>query len=202
MLCMTSIVLYIAPEGRVAYWGNWTFFLASKSQWTGLHITGGLLFFITSLWHIALNWKPIVSYMKQRAAAMRLMPVPVAAALGICLFVYAGTLAGVPPMRQLVTWNQDIKEYQARVNGSPPFGHAELSSLEKFCAYLGFDLHTVLAHLDKAGLQGALKPETTILELAKANKLTPQQVFGVIREAVGATGKGKEGGGRRKGGGN
>lgn len=193
LLCATSCVLYILPEGRVAYWGNWTLLFMDKGQWSGVHITGGLLFMVASIWHIALNLKAITNYMKHHAADMLRMPIPVLTALGICLFVYGGTLANLPPMKQLVSWNLDIKKYQAKTNGNPPYGHAELSSLEKFCAFMGFDLPVVLEHLKKSGLKGALEPQTTLLALAKANDSTPQQIFARIQEATGTKGGNKTG---------
>lgn len=189
LLCFTSCILYIVPEGRVAYWGNWDLLTLSKSQWGAIHITGGLLFIIVSIWHIILNWKSILNYMKKNVAQMLRMPVPVLFALGICLLVYGGTLANVPPMKQLVAWNLDIKAYQAKVNGNPPYGHAELSSLEKFCAFMSFDLDRVLAHLKNKQLKGALDAQTTILELAKANSCTPQQLFVTIKEGAGGGSK-------------
>ena len=187
LLCVTSCILYIVPEGRVAYWGNWTLFALSKSQWGAMHITGGLLFLIVSIWHIVLNWKSILNYMKKNVAQMLRMPVPVLAALGICVVIYGGTIADIPPMKQLVAWNLEIKAWQARVNGNPPYGHAELSSLEKFCSFMGFDVTVVLEHLKTAGLKGVLEPQTSILELAKANNCTPQQIFVRMKEAKSRT---------------
>lgn len=189
LLCFTSCVLYIVPEGRVAYWGNWSLLSLGKSQWGALHITGGLLFIIVSIWHIVLNGKPILNYMKKNAVQMLRMPVPLLCALGLCLLVYGGTLANVPPMKQLVAWNLDIKAYQAKMNGNPPYGHAELSTLEKFCAFMGFDLERVLVHLKHTQFKGVLDAQTTILELAKANSCTPQQVFMEIKEGAGGGGK-------------
>lgn len=187
LLCATSIVLYIAPEGRVAYWGNWELLLFSKTQWGALHIVGGLLFLLASIWHLILNWKLIVVYIKKGTGDAFRKPLPTLIALGICLITYGGTLLGMPPMKQIMDWNADIKVWQAAINGKPPYGHAELSTLEKFCSFMELNLDSAIARLQQAKIKGPITPQTTILELAKANDCTPQQIFLLIKE----TGEGK-----------
>lgn len=185
LLCISSIVLYMAPEGRVAYWGNWQLLGVSKSQWSALHIVGGLLFLVTSIWHIVLNWWAIVKYLQNKARQATSQHIPALAALAICFVIYGGTLLEAQPMKQIVTWNLQLKAWQAKVNGNPPFGHAELSHLEKLCAFLKIDLPGAIEALQKAGLKGSLSPQTTILEIAQNNGMTPQQVFLVIKPWAG-----------------
>ena len=151
LLIVSSVMLYIVPEGRIAYWAEWSV-VFSKSQWGNLHITGGVLFIIFGLWHAILNFRAVINYCKAFSAAKKSSPVPLFASLGICLAVYAGTLWDVPPMRQLVSWNAEIKAHQAVKYGEPPFGHAEASSLRQFCAFLGMDIDTVLAAMQQAGI--------------------------------------------------
>jgi hypothetical protein len=182
LLCITSIALYVMPEGRVAYWSNWTLLYLSKPQWGAIHMVGGFLFFLTSLWHIVLNWKSITNYITTRAVKTLKMPAPLLAALGICLLIYGGTLLDMPPMKQIVALNAEIKVWQAKKHGRPPYGHAELSTIEKFCDFMGFDLDVALTEL-QANFKGSITPQTTLLELAKANNSTPQQIFLIIKRA-------------------
>ena len=37
-LLLSSVILYIAPFGRDAYWVNWSFLFLNKEQWTACHI--------------------------------------------------------------------------------------------------------------------------------------------------------------------
>ena len=37
----TSVILYIVPQGRVAYWAEWKLWGISKSQWGSLHTNLG-----------------------------------------------------------------------------------------------------------------------------------------------------------------
>ncbi|MDP4856108.1 MAG: DUF4405 domain-containing protein, partial [Desulfobacterales bacterium] len=62
LLLVTSIVLYIVPQGRVAYWADWRLLGLTKTEWTNIHVNFGLLFFVSALLHVYYNWKPIVSY--------------------------------------------------------------------------------------------------------------------------------------------
>ena len=72
VLILTSLVLYVVPEGRVAYWSDWRWLWLSKSQWGDIHTNSGFLFLVAGLLHLLYNWKPIVSYLKNRAKRVRL----------------------------------------------------------------------------------------------------------------------------------
>ena len=60
LLILSSIMLYVVPECRVAYWADWRI-IFTKAQWGDLHITGGALFLVAGLWHTFLNWKPVMN---------------------------------------------------------------------------------------------------------------------------------------------
>ena len=186
LLIVSSVMLYIVPEGRIAYWAEWSV-VFSKSQWGNLHITGGVLFIIFGLWHAILNFRAVINYCKAFYAAKKSSPVPLFASLGICLAVYAGTLWDVPPMRQLVSWNAEIKAHQAVKYGEPPFGHAEASSLRQFCAFLGMDIDTVLAAMQQAGFKGNPQSGSIFRDIAAANDMTPQQLYEFVLKATGQT---------------
>lgn len=181
-LIVSSVVLYFVPEGRVAYWADWKFLWLSKSQWGNIHTTGGLLFIIAGIWHMLLNWKPMIKYMKQKASAF----ISLQALLAILLTaaVYVATLAEVQPMKQLIVWGEQIKDKHAATYGDPPYGHAELSSLARFCSVLQIDADQALTHLQKQNLKGELTLDSVILDIAKENNTSPQQVFTLIRQSV------------------
>lgn len=183
-LIVSSIMLYIVPEGRVAYWANWSI-LFTKAQWGDLHITGGTLFIIFGIWHTVLNFKAIAGYCKAAFAAQRRNPLPLLISVVICLFVYVGTLCNVPPMQQLVAWNDAIKDYQAAKHGEPPFGHAETSSLRQFGAFLGIDVNAILKAMQDAEFKGDPQPDSIFQDIASANGMTPQQMYQFILMSTG-----------------
>jgi len=180
---VTSVVLYIVPQGRIAYWADWHFMGLSKEQWGDIHITVGTLFIVALLIHIWLNWKPIMAYMKNQAKELVVMTKPMIISVVITLFVTVGTLFGLPPMQQLLDFGASIKSAAIETYGNPPYGHAELSPLKKFAGYLGFDAKEALAALHKAGYDASITVNTEIREIARLKGVSPQQVYNDIRAA-------------------
>lgn len=179
ILCISSVLLFIAPEGRVAYWSNWTSLSLSKAQWGDIHITGGFLFLGACVLHAGINIRPMIAYLKIRSGKTAL---PVLIAMLLCAFVYVGTLAEWRPLSDVITLNDSIREKQAKKHGEPPFGHAELSNLADFCRFLRLDSETVVAGLSGKGLQGEISGSRTLKEIADANGLAPNKLYRMILE--------------------
>ena len=55
LMLPTAIILYIVPQGRIAYWADWHLWGLTKTQWGAIHINLGLLFLITLSLHIYYN---------------------------------------------------------------------------------------------------------------------------------------------------
>lgn len=183
---VTSVVLYIVPEGRVAYWADWHLFGMTKTQWGDTHTTVGTLFLIALLLHIWLNWKLITAYMKNKAREMVVMTTPMIAAFVLTFVVFAGTLAGLPPMQQLLDLSAHIKDSATETYGNPPYGHAEISPLRKFCGFLGLDATKAVATLHDAGFDASINENTLIKDIARSKGVSPQVVFDTIRRGQGA----------------
>ena len=52
LLMITIVVLYIVPQGRVAYWADWHLWEMGKEKWGNLHINFGLLFLLSVFLHV------------------------------------------------------------------------------------------------------------------------------------------------------
>ena len=72
---LTSVVLYILPHGRVAYWADWSLWGLSKTEWDGLHINLGVLLLLAGLLHIYYNWKPITAYLKDKTRNLKVFTI-------------------------------------------------------------------------------------------------------------------------------
>jgi len=72
LMLITSLILYISPQGRVAYWADWRLLGLDKTQWSNLHINLGVLFLLAVFLHIYYNWKPILSYLKNKARELKI----------------------------------------------------------------------------------------------------------------------------------
>ncbi len=180
LLILTSLVLYVVPEGRVAYWSDWRWLWLSKTQWGNIHTNSGFLFLAAGLVHLCYNWKPMVNYLKNRAKQVRLFAPGMMIALLINLVVVAGTLLDAPPFRTILDFGHSFKEAAAVKYGEPPYGHAELSPLRLFAKRTGLELGAIQQNLNKAGMRFT-GPDQTILAIAQTNGVTPKAVYDVMQ---------------------
>ncbi|BBO90594.1 DUF4405 domain-containing protein [Desulfosarcina ovata] len=192
VVVVTSIILYIVPQGRVAYWADWRLWGLSKEQWGEIHINVGLLFLLALILHIYYNWKPLMAYLKDKRRQMKIFTPAFNVALAICAVTVAGTLFMVPPFSWVLNLNGAFKDAGAEKYGEPPYGHAELSTIQSFAKKVELDPQTALQRLQAAGYQVTDGSET-LLELATRNQTTPKALYAAMRpddEPVPAEGKG------------
>jgi hypothetical protein len=182
VLIINSLVLYVVPEGRVAYWANWTFWGLSKNQWGEQHTTIGFLFILASVVHIYYNWKPIVAYMKNKAREIKIFTGSFNVGLTLTLIFVVGTYFQLPPMSTILEISDNFKVSASKKYGEPPYGHAELSSLKMLASKENLDLQKSMNLLQSAGI-GFVDEKQTIKEIAKQNNTTPQQIYLVIKAA-------------------
>jgi len=180
LLLVTIVALYVAPQGRVAYWADWHLWGLTKTDWGNIHINLGLLFLLSILLHIYYNWKPIVSYLKNKAKQVRVFTKEFTTAFLITIAVAVGTYFLTPPFHWVMEYNDFLKDSAARKYGEPPYGHAELSSLKTFSSKMGFDLPQAAEQLKKAGIEFD-GPEQTIQEVARLNRMSPKALYGVMQ---------------------
>jgi hypothetical protein len=175
-LILTSIVLYIVPQGRVAYWSDWRLLGLTKTDWGNIHINLGLLLLLSIAFHIYYNWKPIVAYLKNKARQLTVFTADFNVAAIVVVAFIVGTYFLIPPFSWVLGLSTAIKDTAARKYGEPPYGHAELSTLKSFASKMNLDLNHSMDSLQAAGIRfnGA---DQTLLAIAKANRLTPQQVY-------------------------
>lgn len=176
LLTLTSIILYIVPEGRVAYWSDWSMMGLSKPQWGDVHINLGFLFLAAGILHMYYNWKPMTAYMKNRARELKIFTPNFNVALLITLVFTIGTLVNIPPFSSILDFGISFKDAAADKYGEPPYGHAELSSLTMFAKRTSLDLEEMKKQLTAANITFT-GDEQTLLEIAKTNNTTPKVIY-------------------------
>lgn len=186
LLILTSVMLYIVPAGRVAYWANWRLWGLTKTQWGELHINLGVLLLVSIVLHIYLNWNPILAYLKTKSKQMRVFTRDFNIAMVITVAVMVGTLWQVPPFSTVIAFSQAIKDAAADKYGEPPYGHAELSTVKTFVTRMGWPLEESLLRLKQKQVQ-VDSPDQTLLAVAQRHGLSPQQLFLVMKPAETAT---------------
>lgn len=184
VLCiLTSVILYIIPHGRIAFWSHWQLWGLSKTQWGELHLNLGILLLLAGFLHVYYNWKPITAYLKNKSKQMKVFTVNFNVALILTLIAGFGTYFQIPPMSTIINISESIKDVASIKYGEPPYGHAELSSLKKFAKKADLDLSKSITLLRQASIQ--FENETqTINDIAKENNLTPKQVYEIIKPAT------------------
>ena len=194
VLATTGVVLYIEPHGRVAYWTEWRLLGLGKQHWDGVHMVAALVFLLASGVHLYLNWKPLKRFLlcRVRQGSGRVAEIVLALFLvGLCS---VGAAAGWQPFRSILDLNERIKtSWAASPTSQPPFGHAELVSLESLCLKTGVKQGTALANLKRHNI--TFKDEHQLLrDVALANNMTPNAVFramtGGAQPARGKAGRG------------
>jgi hypothetical protein len=182
VLIINSIVLYVVPEGRVAYWANWKLLGLTKSDWTGQHVTVGVLFLVAGGLHIYYNWKPIVAYMKNKARQIKVFTGSFNVALVLTVIFIVGTYYNVPPFSTIVEISEYFKNTAADTYGEPPYGHAESSSLQMFTKRESIDLEKSISLLGAAGIE-VTGPKDTIKDIAVRNGHSPKEIYEIIKPA-------------------
>ena len=181
-LVLTSVILYIVPQGRIAYWADWHLWGLTKVEWGNLHINLGFLFLFAGLLHMYYNWAPIKAYMKNKSRELKVFTPSFNVALLLTLIVGLGTYFEVPPMSTVINWGESIKDTAAEKYGEPPYGHAELSSLKLFAKKQNLDLDVAMELLEKANMK-VTGSSDTLATIAAVNKVSPREVFTVIKSA-------------------
>jgi hypothetical protein len=182
LILLTSIIMYIAPQGRVANWSEWLLWGMSKEQWAGIHVNIGFLFLLALLFHIYYNWQPIMLYLKNKAKRIKVFTMEFNIALILTLVFVMGTYFELPPMSTILKLSEDFKASAAKKFGEPPYGHAEASTLKTFTIRMNIDLNAAMDLLKKAGYK-VDNDMQTLSQLAQTNGVTPQKIYSEISSA-------------------
>ena len=200
ILVFSGVILFVSPPGRIANWTNWNILSLTKKDWIALHIWFSTLFLVVTLFHVFFNWRPLVNYFKDRATRRIGFRWEWVAALAICVGVYAGTRAGVPPFSSLLAFNERVKESWDKPRERAPIPHAELLSLSELAQKAGVEMAAATNRLQAKGITN-ISAEMVVQELADKNRRSAQQIYEMIlAEPAGrGSGRGLRGTGPRSG---
>ena len=76
VLGVTGLVLYVVPQGRVAFWTHWSLLGLGKTDWGNVHMLFGGVFIVTGILHLYFNWKPFTSARRLETESRRLPNAP------------------------------------------------------------------------------------------------------------------------------
>lgn len=180
ILTVTGLILYIVPQGRVAYWTHWSLAGLSKEQWGGLHMIFGGLFIVTGVLHLWFNWKPFKGYLADRVAGHLELKREVVTSLLACVIIAVMAVLAIPPISYILDLNAWIKDaWVTSPELEPPFGHAEESSLANIARRMNLDLGQAQTELRRRGIAFD-SAQDSLERIARRNQTTPMAVYGLI----------------------
>ncbi len=182
MMMLTSVILFVVPQGRVAYWADWRLWGLTKTDWGNIHINLGLLFLIALSLHVYYNWKPLLAYLKNKGKEIKVFTPEFNLAMILLLAFTIGTYLSLLPFSWVLAFSDSLKDAGAEKYGEPPYGHAELSSLKTFAKKMNLDLAESLKRLERAGYSTE-SSNTTLAEVARKYKIAPRGVYETIKPA-------------------
>lgn len=182
IMSITGLVLYVVPAGRVAYWTNWGLLGMSITDWENIHILSSLLFVVAGAFHIYFNWRPLVNYFKDKARrGVKLRRELVISSI-LSVIIIVGSIWPFPPLSYLLDFNQWIKTtWVVQDDYEPPFGHAELLTLNVFTKKMDIDLGQATRELKANGVEFDSVDET-LEAIGLRNEISPMNLYLMIKK--------------------
>lgn len=179
---VTGIILYITPQGRIAYWTDWKLLGLTKVDWGNIHILSCFLFLIVGSFHLYYNWKPLTHYFTEKASKGLKLKRELVISFLIILFLIVGAIYQVPPLKSVITLNDSIKDsWIVSREYEPPFGHAEELSLKTFAKKMKIDLNKALPELKEKGIR-VEDEKDSLQKIARMNKTSAMHLYVIIKK--------------------
>ena len=179
LMTYTGIILFIAPQGKIAYWSNWEILALTKTQYGELHSTFMVLFIIATLLHIYYNFRLIVNYLSNKAKEVVVFTKEMVVATLLTVVFIVGTLYEVVPFSSFLSLGDSAKEYWEQRYGKPPYSRAENSQLKTFIKKTGLNEKDALEQLKKNEIvYNSL--DDKLIDIAKKNHLSPNRVYEIM----------------------
>ena len=152
-----------------------------KQDWQAIHMNLALLFLIVAGLHLYLNWSIFWAYIKKKGSLTLNLKLETLTALLLAGVVLAGTIMRIQPFSTVLNFNYQIKDYWEQWASEAPTPHADELSVNQFADSLGLSASDVRKALQTEGIVVA-DTSATIGQVAKANNLTPADVYATIKK--------------------
>lgn len=182
IMSLTGLVLYIVPEGRVAFWIIWKFAGLTKTQWGNIHILSSILFVVAGAFHIYFNWKTLMFYFRDKITqGVRLRRELLMAGL-VAVWITVSSIFYLPPLSYLLDLNNYVKSaWITEDQYEPPFGHAELLSLKVFSKKMDINLEAAVTELRGRDIEFENADES-LESIARRNAVSPMEIYMLIKK--------------------
>lgn len=178
IMSYTGVILYFVPKGKIAYWSDWHFLGLSKTQYGEIHTTTMVTFLLFGILHIYYNWKPLLSYLKDKQKKISFTKKEFLIAFSLNLLFVVGTLFMIQPFKGFLDLQESIKDGWTQEYGEPPYGHAEETKIKTFCKKLGVDYDEASKILSSNNI--IFKADETLISISKNNDISPSAIYKLI----------------------
>jgi hypothetical protein len=181
VMSWSGFILYVAPPGRIANWGDWRLMLFNKAEWMALHTIFSYLFFILVIIHLFfVNWRTFLTYIKSKLKAGLNKRWELIAASLLSLIIFIGTLYSWTPFGPVMTFGEKVKGRWEGKYTSGPVAHMEEYTLEKIAADF---IDTTPQELVKTLSENGIKVsgyDQLLKKIAAENRTTPSAIYEIL----------------------
>ncbi len=175
ILLVSGIILYIAPAGRIAKWTHISLLGLEKEQWQALHTVFSFIFVIAIGFHLFYNWKPFISYLKDKFKQAFALRKELYATTLVTFAIFILTLWNVPPFSTIMDIGEYFTESWENEQTEPPIPHAEELSINELAKTVQLPVDQILKNLKEQNIEAS--PEMIVKEVAEKYDLTPSELF-------------------------
>lgn len=178
---ISGIILYFTPQGRIAYWINWKFLGLTKTDWTNMHIIFCIIFMLTAFFHLYYNWNVLINYIYSKVKKAMNLKKELAIVSLLIVLSFIGSLKPFPPFSLIIDFSDYLKNAWIKSpDYEPPYGHAELLSLEEFSKRRNIELNQAINALKAKNIKISSTKESLSV-IAKNNGITPKEVYEILK---------------------
>jgi hypothetical protein len=127
-------------------------------------------FLIAGSFHIYYNWKPLIKYLSGKMKGALRYKRELTISCAVFIWVLVSGIWSLPPLVYLTDLGETIKNswvYSPELE--PPFGHAELVSLQTFCKKQRIPLDQAMPALRNSGFT-VESPKSTLAQIVESKQ--------------------------------
>ncbi len=175
ILLISGIILYIAPAGRIAKWTHISLLGLEKEDWQAIHTVFSFLFVIAIGFHLFYNWKPFISYLKDRFKKVFALRKELYATTVVVVGIFVLTLWNVPPFSTIMDLGEYFTESWENEQNEPPIPHAEDLTIEELAKAVQLPVSQLINNLKQQNIEAS--PQMIVKEVAEQHGLTPSELY-------------------------
>jgi hypothetical protein len=103
----SGTMLFIAPGDQQGE--SWTVLSLDREGWEAVHLNAGCLLVLVAVWHVLLNGRVFLGYVRKEAGKGWNLKWELAVAVAIALIVVAGTVLKIPPFDSIMELHEMLE---------------------------------------------------------------------------------------------